>query len=337
MQRKLALSIARRVVTAGLVAAVSGWGAGARAEAPHPPIVLVLDPCAAVDALEVRRLVPIEMGAPLVAAAGDPGDTTRVFVGCVVGSPQLVRLEVRDPVNGRHVDRVITLVGDSKTDQARLVAIVAVELVAASRSELRESAPVAVVAPLPEPLVLVAAAPPPPAFEAPRWRALALGSLRHVAGLPGLLPGGGLAVERAVSRRFALGVDLLAEGAAQPTALGDVDAFLASVSVFGAWRFERGRFTWESGLGARGGVARLAGRAARNAPVPVDPSVLTAPWVGPLVEARAAATLGRSFVLSLGGEVGTVTSAVEGHVKGQPDVAVSGTWWSVTLGVGHAL
>jgi hypothetical protein len=333
MQRKLATPIARRAVTAVLVAAATGLGAGGRArgDEARPPIVLVLDPCAAVDAVEVRRLVPIEMGAPL-APEGNDG-TTRVFVGCVPGSPQLVRLEVRDPERGRRVDRVITLVGDSKTDQARLVAIVAVELVAASRTELREAPPAAAAPDARALAVTVTPAPPPEAPRA-RWRALALGSLRHIEGLPRLLPGGGLALERAFARGVALSADVLAEGIGQPTALGDVDAFLASLGVLGAWRAERGRWTWEAGAGARAGYARLAGRAAA---VPsVLPGVLTAPWAGPLVAARAQAALSRRLVLSLGGEVGYVTSAVAGHVEGHPDVAVSGVWWNVVLGVGYA-
>src|SRR5450432_1267500 len=234
MQRKLAFPLARRVLAAVIVAAALGTGAVARAEGPQPPIVLVLDPCAAVDAQEVRRLVPIEMGAPLAAAeaqapdAARPDaagvattrvDTTHVFVGCVVGSPQLVRLEVRDPGNGRRVDRVITLVGDSKTDQARLVAIVAVELVAASRGELKESAPAPVAAPAPDPSALAVTAKAPPPVELPRarWRVLAEGSLRHLAGLPRVLPGGGLALARTGRRGLGLGADVLVEGAAEPT------------------------------------------------------------------------------------------------------------------------
>src|SRR5882724_5940839 len=122
MLREVVPGGARRALRAALFGALSCGGAGARAEAPHPPIVLVLDSCAAIDAQEVRRLVPIEMGAPLAAAAGAAGGPSRVFVGCVAGSPQLVRLEVRDPITGRRIDRVVTLVGDSKTDQARLVA-----------------------------------------------------------------------------------------------------------------------------------------------------------------------------------------------------------------------
>jgi hypothetical protein len=347
MQRKLGPPGARRAFKAALAVAgaVVATGAVARAETPHPPIVLVLDPCAAVDAQEVRRLVPIEMGAPLAAAASDGVDTarvdtTRVFVGCVVGSPQLVRLEVRDPVGGKRVDRVITLVGDSKTDQARLVAIVAVELVAASRGENRSvSEGAAVAPPAPDPRTLVVMATPAAEREVarPRWRALALGSLRHVSGLPRVLPGGGLALERAWPRGWALGADVLAEGATLPTALGDVDALLVSIGLVGSWRLERGRLAVQSGLGARGGVARLVGRAPKDPLSSVRPGSLSAPWVGPLAAARATVTLGRSLVISLGGELGYVTSAIAGHVQGQPDVAVSGAWWNVVAGVGFGL
>jgi hypothetical protein len=68
----------------------------------------------------------------------------------------------------------------------------------------------------------------------------------------------------------------------------------------------------------------------------VRPGVLSAPWAGPLVAARAQAAVSRRIVLSLGGELGYVMSAVAGHVEGHPDVAVSGAWWNVVLGVGYA-
>jgi hypothetical protein len=343
MQRKLASPLARRAVTAVLAAVAVCAGAGARAQTARPPIVLVLDPCAAVDADEVRRLVPIEMGAPLAPAAGEAGEaaragTTRVFVGCVVGSPQLVRLEVRDPESGRRVDRVITLVGDSKTDQARLVAIVAVELVATSRSELREPPAGTVVAPTADAHALVVAATPAPAPQPPRprWRALALGSLRRFAGFPRLLPGGGLAVVRTWPRGLGVSADAFAEGGAAATALGDVDAFVASAGVYGVWRVERGGLAWESGLGARGGFARLAGQSGRAGSPGVLSGEVSAPWAGPLVRGRAEAAIAKRLVLSLGGELGFVTSAVAGHVQGHPDVAVSGGWWNVVFGVGYA-
>jgi hypothetical protein len=346
MQRKLASPHARRAISAVLSVAAA-WACGvARADgasvappggptAAKPPIVLVLDPCAVVDAHEVRRLVPIEMGEPL-APGGD--DTTRVFVGCVPGSPQLVRLEVRDAVTGRHVDRVITLVGDSKTDQARLVAIVAVELVATSRSELRERA-AAIAAPAADPtspptLVVKANAAPVPS-PAPLWRALVFGSVRHVAGLPSLLPGGGLALERSVAGRFVLGADAVAEGAGQPTALGDVAAFVASASAFAGVRLEDGPWALQAGGGARGGVARFSGEARRASAV--SSSVFSAPWLGALAEARATATIARGVDLVLGGELGYVTSPVEGYVAGHDAVALRGLWWSAALGVGHAL
>jgi hypothetical protein len=349
MRRKLASPHAQRVISAVLAVAASCAGATARAEAPQPaqpqqpaqlPIVLVLDPCAVVDAREVRRLLPIEMGAPLAPGSAGEGDTTRVFVGCVPGSPQLVRLEVRDIVSGRHVDRVITLVGDSKTDQARLVAIVAVELVATSRSELRERV-VAAAPPAAEPasLVVTAKAEPvePPRAREPAWRALAFGSVRHVEGLPSMLPGGGLALERSVARHFVLGADVVAEGAGQPTALGDVAAFVASASAFAGVRVDRGPWALQAGGGARGGVARFSGEARRASAVTVASSVFSAPWAGALFEARATATLAHGVVILLGGELGYVTSPVEGYVSGHDAVAMRGLWWSAALGVGHAL
>jgi hypothetical protein len=185
--------------------------------------------------------------------------------------------------------------------------------------------------------VVTVTPPPPPPPPRARWRVLGEGSLRHVAGLPHLLPGGGLALARFAPSGLGLGADVLVEGGAEPTALGDVDALLVSASLLGAWRLERGAFAWESAMGARGGVARLAGRAPTNPLAsPVRLGVVSAPWAGPLLAGRASAALGHGLCASLGGELGYIASAVAGHVQGQPDVAVSGAWWSVVLGVGYA-
>jgi hypothetical protein len=329
MQRKLVLPAARRAFTvaAGCLAVLTAGAA--RAQAPRPPIVLVLDPCARVDAQEVRRLVPIEMGAPLGAGAGDPRDTTRVSVGCVAGAPQVVRLEVRDPMTGRTLDRDVTLEGVSKADQARLVAIASVELVAASQGDPGHALEAA-------PALVVAARPAPPPPEPPRWRALASGSLRVFAGLPRALVGGDLALERQLRRRFEVTADAAVEGAPQSTALGDVDALVASLGVVGSLRGARGRATWQAGVGARGGVARLVGQDAPSALGVVQARTVSAPWIGPLVAARATLAFGRTFIASLGAEAGYVTSEVVGHVVGHPDVGVRGAWWGVTLGVGFA-
>jgi hypothetical protein len=311
--------------------------ASARAE-DHPPIVLVLDPCADVDANEVRRLMPIEMGAPLAPAdgAGQPADTTRVSVGCVVDSPHLVRLEVRDAATGKTLDRLVTLTGVARSDRGRLVAISAVELVAASRGGAKAAEPPPVVVPPPPPVV-VAAPPPPPEPEAPgRWRVLAVGGLRGVSGLPRLLPGGGAAVQRALGGPLSVGGDVMVEGLAQPTALGDVDALLCSASLAALVRSERGRLTTEAGLGLRGGVARLAGQAGSAA----LGSTMTGRWGGPLVSLRASIAVARRVDVSLGGEVGYVTAGIAGNVIGAQgqtsEVAIRGLWWGATLGVGPA-
>jgi hypothetical protein len=319
-----------------VVACLAGGNVDAYAD-EHPPIVLVLDPCADVDANEVRRLMPIEAGAPVASADGAAAahDTTRVSVACVVGSPQLVRLEVRDPASGKTLERVVTLVGVARSDRGRLVAISAVELVAASRSVGREPEPPPVVKP-PAPPVVVAVAPPPRPPEAPRWRALAVGGVRGFAGLPRLLPGGGLAVQRAFAGPLSVGGDVMLEGLSQPTALGDVDTLVGSASVAALLRAEAGRVAWETGLGLRGGFARLSGQASDAA----LGGTMTARWGGPMLALRASLAAGQRFVVSLGGELGYVTAGVAGHVVGAngqaSDVAIRGAWWGATLGVGLA-
>jgi hypothetical protein len=338
MQLELFRSAAPRVFTATAVPialALLGLTAGeARAEGPRPPIVLALDPCASVDAKEVRRLVPIEMGAPVVGGEGDAGDTTRVTVGCVVDSPSVVRLEVRDPTTGRILDRFITLLGVPKADQARLVAIAAVELVAASRSgqgTIPEAPRVAAAAPSAG-LGVEATAPPPPRER--RWRLAAVASLRGFGGLPDPVPGGGVAVHH-VRRRFTVGGDVLVEGLRQSTALGGVDSLLVSASLVGAARVPVGPVSLEAGGGARGGMASLTGHGGA-AVAPVRGGAVSAPWIGPLGTVRAVLSLPRSFALALAGEVGWATAGVVGRVEGAPDISVRGTWWNTSLGVAYA-
>jgi hypothetical protein len=243
-----------------------------------------------------------------------------------------VRLEVREPTTGRTLDRFITLLGVPRSDRARLVAISAVELVAASKSGAAPEPPAR--APDP-PAAVVVAPPPPPAPAQPRWRVAAVASMRHFGGLPRVSVGGGLALQH-LRRRFALGADLLAEGMQQPTPLGDVDSLLLSAGLTGAVRGVKGPLSGEVGAGARGGLARLAGRARAPGGVPVTSGTVSAPWFGPLATARGALTLAPGFALTLAGEVGWAAGGVQGTVTGRPDLTVQELWWGATLAVGYA-
>jgi hypothetical protein len=347
MQRKL-LPLAAPRAKAAILIQVAGMvvlcGAGvARAQGAHPPITLEVDPCADVASPEVWRLVTIELGAPPLAGAGvDLRETTRVQVGCVPQFPLLVRLEVRDPTTGKSLDRIITLSGVPRPDQARLVAIAAVELVAASWNELRhvsESVPHAVDATASaetRSLAVSSAIRQEREPDQPRWRVFVVGSARVLGGMPHLLPGGGLAAARTFAWGLGVGADVVAEGAAQPTPLGNVDTFLVSSGLMGLLHHDLGPITWESGLGARVGVARLAGRGRVDPLMPVRGATITEPWAGPLVMMRGLLALPRRLIFSVGGEVGYVTADVFGRVMGAADVAVRGLWWNAVLGVGVA-
>jgi hypothetical protein len=321
--------------------AVCGAGRAALAQQEHPPIVLTLDPCAGVDAQEVRRLVPIEMGAPLVPGAADPRETTRVSLGCVAGDPHTARLEVRNPTTGKTLERVLALGDVPRSDQARLVAIAAVELVAASWSELGH-APEEVAPPPPPPPpravpTIVAAPAPPPREPAapPRWRALVVGSVRGFGGLPRVLAGGGLAAQRDVGARFAVAVDGLAEGGTQPASLGSIDSTLLSLGAQVLARVSTGPVTWEPGVGARVGWGRLAG-VAGGGTIGVRAGTVSAAWAGPAATLRGLWALPRGFVASLGGELGDTPGGLAGRVDGVTGVSIKGSWWSAMLGLGHA-
>jgi hypothetical protein len=334
MQRKPLRAAARSFTAIAVSMALVLTAAAARAEGPPPPIVLALDPCASVDAKEVRRLVPIEMGAPVVGGEGVAADTTRVTVGCVVDSPSVVRLEVRDPTTGRILDRFISLRSVPTADQARLVAIAAVELVAASRSgqgTMPES-PGHADASLGPGLAVTATPPPAPAER--RWRVAALGSLRSFGGLPDPVPGGGIAIHH-VRSRFVVGGDLVVEGLRQSTALGGVDSLLVSASLMGAARVSVGPVALEAGGGVRGGMASLTGHGGAAA-APVNGGAVSAPWIGPLATLRAVLALSRGFALALAGEAGWATAGVVGTVSDAPDMSVKGAWLGASLGVAYA-
>ena len=79
----LPTSFRKRAALATLVCAVVCVARTSRAD-EHPPIVLVLDACADVDANEVRRLMPIEMGAPITTGGREGRDRKIVSVVCVL-------------------------------------------------------------------------------------------------------------------------------------------------------------------------------------------------------------------------------------------------------------
>ncbi|HVZ73426.1 MAG TPA: hypothetical protein VHJ20_13690 [Polyangia bacterium] len=309
----------------------------------HAPVSLDVDACAGVDTPEVRRLVPIELAAPLVESGlGDAREVTRAAVGCVANEPDHVHLEVRDPTTGKSLDRVITLAGVPKADQARLVAIAVVELVAASWGELRhetESVPHAVGATASSAtrdLALTSAQSREREPAQPKWRVFAVGSMRHFGALPHLVPGGGVSAQRTTRWGFAVGADALVEGGAQPTSLGEVDTLLLSGSLLALVRGGLGPLTLESGAGARLGWAQLVGRNTAVPTTPVRTGTVSGAWVGPAIVLRGLLTPSRHFVIAVGGELGDATAGALGHVEGGPDVGVRGVWWSANLGAGFA-
>jgi hypothetical protein len=324
-------------------AAAFAFPRGARAQEAHPPVALDVEACADVDTPEVRRLVPIELGAALVdGGVADARETTRATVSCVENQPMQVRLEVRDPTTGKLLDRAITLAGVPKADQARLVSIAVVELVAASWGELRhdsESVPRAVGAtasPATRDLALTSAQSREREPAQPRWRVFVVGSARHFAALPRLVPGGGVSVQHTTRWGFALGADVLAEGGVQPTLLGEVDSLLVSLGLLGLVRAGIGPLTLESGAGARLGYAQLVGRNSAVPSMPVRTGSVSGPWWGPTVVLRGLVTPTRRFVVVIGGELGYATAGALGRVEGAPDIGVRGVWWSATAGAGFA-
>jgi hypothetical protein len=77
-----------------MAAALAGWPAPARADLPA--VHLGPAACEGLDGMELRRLVSLELGAPLAIAPGS--DTTLVSLACEPGS-LVVRID--DPLTGK--------------------------------------------------------------------------------------------------------------------------------------------------------------------------------------------------------------------------------------------
>jgi hypothetical protein len=219
--------------------------------------------------------------------------------------------------------RAVSLAGFPPDARARLLALVAVELIAARRPEVgrrlaaRENARPAAPA--------LAATPVPP----PELRLLVGGGART------FLTAGGLAtwtvnlrVEPSLGPRVGLALDAETGAGGRTHELGAVDGLLASGGAALRARYAPGQsWTLAGGAGVRFGLVRLAGEPAR--PEDGGRSVLR-PWGGPI--ATLALEVGRGHsCAALGLEGGWALVGSRGLAGDSLAVALTGAW--VGLGV----
>lgn len=271
-------------------------------------------PCVGVEAIEVQRIVALELGQEF--AAPSAGRQVNAHLEC---SGELVDIVVDDSSAPRPLVRRLALATVDPAARTRTAALAITELIAASWNEAVHG----VDPPVP------AAKPPPP-----QLRLSAIASGRLVSSTVQL--GGGLRV-RGLLPNARLGMFFEAnfdQGTTRLT-VGSVDLKTVSGALAGTFTFSFDRFELIPALGFRVGYANALGLA--NDGASTAASAVGGAWVGPL------AALGASFdVLHLGSatlhataqlEAGYTVVGVRALSDGRAVSGVEGPWGGLTVGI----
>jgi YD repeat-containing protein len=302
-------------------ALAAGLVVAGRAGAAERPVAVTIERCPSLSEPALRDLMRAELGALLVTE--DPG-AERVRVRC---DGDRARVAVDDPDQQPALERTISLAGFPADAQPRLLALVAVELLATRRPEMKrprltpEAAPVAV-----EPVS------PGPVVSTHGLRVMGGGGPRLFLGTRGLTAWtGGMRLERAAGTSVGWALDVEGGGARRAVAPGEITALLVSAGATVRLRWPLGRgWAAAAGPGARLGLARLAGEAAR--PDDSGRAVLR-PWAGPfgvLALDWGHGHLGGALAL----EGGYALLGARGLAGGALAAAVGGPWVGATLSGG---
>jgi hypothetical protein len=338
--------------------------APAAAQSERPRIALVVDPCALAGTdhdvsttaaiRETEKLLALELDARLE----EPSDAvTTVRASCSASTPPLVALEVSDPITRKTVLRKIDLSTYPFRARARVLALAAAELVAASWAEAAAN---------PTPKVEPAGPPPAPVERAsaatrattvldmaslvPNDRTAAPTertrdfvtagfTLRSVIGQIGQIGGtlrlaGDLRTQRAIGVGASL--DLTALQGRSEVSLGNVDATAVDVGgdVYAVARVA-------PSLSARGGVGLRVGNATLNGhardPGTTEAGELSSVYVAPHATLALRALTSRALMMELGAEAGGLIGGPKGRVLGSDpaeQIAYEGLYLSPTIAAG---
>jgi hypothetical protein len=301
------------------------------AAADHPSVRIDVDPCVAVKADDVKKIVTVELGALVVDASPDP--TTHVHTTCKAG---LVELVVDDPITGKSLSRSVDILSSAPKARARLLALAIVELVAASWTELEKNPeprvpPAGPKAPETAKIAARHAIAPPP--RARTWRVLAFGEERTFFPRTGPLHGFGV---RIGNDRWRVGwaADMTYALGNVPASLGAISVDLVSAALSANLHYATPMLTTRIGPGLRVGSARLSG-------VPIDDTVegrsVRGPWVMPFLHASLTLHPFESIAFDGGLEAGWVIRSVRANANGERQAAIDGFSIAATLGLGVSL
>ncbi len=317
--------------------ALLAWGSvarDARADGERPPIRMNVEGCSPAWESEIRLTVAVELGDERLAsaptdtqpAAPDAGAGYTLNVRC---DEQRARVVARNAKTAVTLERTLTDLPDATAP--RLIALVGVELLTTFDPALRRrrEAPARSTKPPAPPPEVRAAAPPPP-----RRLSLKAGWVyRTFLTTGGVQAWGGTLDGRRASQdqRWSAGAGVELARDEQSTSLGQTSALLASARASVGTRLLAGdRFALALDLDARGGIVRLSGS---SDVAGVDAYAGVHPWAGPALTLRAQA--GASwFFAEVAAEAGWAAVSASGLVNGGANLAASGPWLALSLGLG---
>ena len=333
----------RRRAVLVMLPALLAWGGvarEARAADEPAPIRVDLETCPPEWDPEIRLALAVELGderlakAPRAEPAAVPGNPSgaagagghRLSVRC---AEHRVWVVAHDAKTAATLER--TLTGDLPAATApRTIALVAADLLTTFDPALRRR-----LEPPPKPSPPVSTVPAPqPMPEDRRLFLTAGGVYRAFLSNGGVDAWGGALDAWRASRdgRWSIGLGAELSEGDHATSIGQTSALLVSARASAGVRvgLARDRLALSFELGARGGAARLSGRAANQS---VIASTMVRPWGGPAATVRA--DLGLSwFCAEIAAEGGWAAVSASGLVNNAPALAASGPWLAISLGVG---
>jgi len=301
---------------------------------------LEVEPCLGLPEAEVRRLTELELATRVVPANASAELAATVHVGCLDDQALIF---VTDSSGKKVLERTLEFTSPALDVRARALALASAELLHAHWTELTQPVPQKEA---PQAAPTVAPTPPAPpnavaqvADERVQHHSsarldylLAFAQASSTFGFSGVGWGGGARLGWISGLRW-LGADfeLSAASAKRSTPLGVVHTTTWSVAARPTLRLAQRPLFVGVGLGARFGFARVEGTPAD--PEQVRGRVVAGSWGGPLGHAELGFAANHFFACA-GFEAGYALKTVKGSVDSKTEAGVSGSFGSVTLGLG---
>ncbi len=294
-------------------------------------VALDVGACPDVSAAALRRIMTIEIGDLLVGPSETvSGDTDRVVIAC---TGALAQVRADGPGRPRALERALAL-DDFPGDAApRALALAAIEILAVLSPDVREriEARQRPRTPVPAPPLVSApasTAPPPP--RRATFAVVASAVYRtFFTSHPIAAWGGRLGFRYDLGSRWEIGADGEVANASTSGTLGSISSTLASGAAFLGVRGGGPHLTGGLGLGGRAGIARFEGRPAQG----VIGEHASHPWGGPILAARARASVGH-VGLELLAELGFDLGKANGTEENRTVVTIGGPWLALSAGIG---